>query len=339
METIRIFQLKHLEETAACLPEGAALYLVYDRNAGYAADKLNSILPVRSSKPITATEAAKTMDTVLEICSWLLEEGAGRDAVLLALGGGITTDIAGFAASIFKRGIRYVNIPTTLLSQVDAGIGGKTGVNFGQYKNMLGAIVQPLCTCIWPGFLETLPEKEFRSGAAELLKTFLLRNEGGEYEIAVSRLSKGLPLGELPGKAAEIKARIVEEDPYEHGVRTILNLGHTFAHALEHEAAVRGDGLSHGEAVAIGIILAATLGDRMGVSREPLEERLKADFRAAGLPVECPYPPESLAPAMAKDKKAAGEKVRFVLLEGIGKPVIREMAVSEAIDILKGGSI
>ena len=135
-------------------------------------------------RTVEATEQAKTMDTVLQMCSWLMDKGADRDAVLVAVGGGITTDLVGFTAGIYKRGVRYVNIPSTLLSQVDAAIGGKTGVNFEKYKNMLGVIQQPAFTFIWPELLHTLPKRDFLSGAAEMLKTFIIE-DNGNYQKAV----------------------------------------------------------------------------------------------------------------------------------------------------------
>ena len=162
------------------------IFVVCDRNVETLA---RSLAPGRPLLAIVADEEHKNMDTVLGICRWLLECGADRDAVVYAVGGGVTTDMAGFAASIYKRGVRYVNYPTTLLCQVDAGIGGKTGVNLDGYKNILGVINFPLETRILPQALETLPERELRSGAAEMLKTFIIK-DGGNYRKAVEALSR-----------------------------------------------------------------------------------------------------------------------------------------------------
>ncbi|MBR4688714.1 MAG: 3-dehydroquinate synthase, partial [Bacteroidales bacterium] len=244
------------------------------------------------------------------------------------------TDLAGFAASIYKRGVRYANVPTTLLAQADAAIGGKTGVNFDDYKNMLGVIVQPLYTFVCADALRTLPRRDFLSGAAELLKTFIIENEDDHYARAVQWLSsEGADGQELVLAAAAVKAGVVSRDPFEAGERRKLNLGHTFAHAIEHEARQNGDDITHGEAVAMGMILAARLSDALGVSAG-LEARLTADFAAVGLPTQCPYPLETLAGAMDKDKKAEGDLVHFILPERIGSVVQRDLTVAEALKAL-----
>ncbi len=261
---------------------------------------------------------------------WLLQEDASRGALLLAVGGGITTDLVGFAAAIYKRGIRYANVPTTLLAQVDAAIGGKTGVNLDGYKNMLGAFRMPEFTVLEAAFLRTLPVREFRCGLAELLKTFLL-GDGAAYGALVSSLKSAQNNDERGieddiRRAAAIKARIVAEDPEEHGVRAKLNLGHTFGHAIEHEARLHGADITHGEAVAMGIVLAAELSERLGLAQKGLSAQLKADFSRLGLPVDCPYPVEDLVEALRKDKKAvAGGKVKFVLLRAPGDVVLQEL--------------
>ena len=209
------------------------IFVVCDRNVETLA---RSLAPGRPLLAIVADEEHKNMDTVLGICRWLLECGADRDAVVYAVGGGVTTDMAGFAASIYKRGVRYVNYPTTLLCQVDAGIGGKTGVNLDGYKNILGVINFPLETRILPQALETLPERELRSGAAEMLKTLIIK-DGGNYRKAVEALSRDKvdtdELAPLIEAAAQVKREIVAQDPTEKGLRRVLNLGHTFAHAIE----------------------------------------------------------------------------------------------------------
>jgi 3-dehydroquinate synthetase len=285
------------------------------------------------------------MDTVLDICRWLLAQGADRDAVVWAVGGGVTTDLAGFAASIYKRGVRYANYPTTLLCQVDAGVGGKTGVNLDGYKNMVGVIKFPIYTRILPEALKTLPPRELRSGAAEMLKTFIL-DDAAHYGPAISTLSAlyrkacGLPdreaeLEELIAAAAAVKAAVVGRDPFEKGERRKLNLGHTFAHGLETRARQTGKDLTHGEAVAIGMVLAARLSERMGLAEPGLSARLKADFESCGLPTESPFGLDLLAEAMKKDKKADGGIVHFILPAAIGTVVEKDLTVAQALEKLK----
>lgn len=302
------------------------IFVVYDRNVSSFAQKIAEGHPALA---ITADEEHKTMDTVLDICRWLLAEGADRNAIIYAIGGGVTTDLTGFAASIYKRGVKYVNYPTTLLSQVDAGIGGKTGVNLDSYKNMLGVIRFPADTRIYPETLRTLPARELRSGAAELLKTFIIEDKGN-YEKAVSALSGEVDfdaLAPLVRAAADIKRRIVAKDPYEEGLRRTLNLGHTYAHAIEWHQHKYGASapLTHGEAVAIGIIQAAILSEKFGLASDGLSEKLKADFIACGLPVELPCPEAELEQAMRKDKKAENGIIHFILIKKIGKVTIKDL--------------
>ena len=332
----RVVGPDRIADVAAWLADEPEVFVVYDENASWVASEVVSALPgIKGSIAIDASEEEKSMETVLLLCRSLMEAGASRKALVLAIGGGITTDLAGFAASIYKRGVRYANLPTTLLAQVDAAIGGKTGVNFDDYKNMLGVIVQPVFTFICADVLRTLPRRDFLSGAAEMLKTFIIENEDGHYEKAVRRLSgSGEGLQDLVFAAAAVKAGVVSRDPFERGERRKLNLGHTFAHAIEHEARQQGDDITHGEAVAMGMILAARLSDATDVSTG-MEARLTQDFTAVGLPVQCPYPLDVLAAAMDKDKKSEGGLVHFVLPERIGSVVIRDLSVSDALKTLK----
>jgi 3-dehydroquinate synthetase len=276
----------------------------------------------------------------------MMEADVSREALLLAVGGGVTTDLAGFVAGIYKRGIRYANLPTTLLSQVDAAIGGKTGVNLDGYKNELGVFHMPAFTFLCPEPLQTLPKREFRCGVAEMLKTFLIADTAA-YRQAIDLLS-GTKMADWvsgPGKtgpsstkmadwvlrAAEIKAAIVQEDPYDRGNRQKLNLGHTFAHALEAVQAIRADAapLKHGEAVAVGMVLAAQLAERLGIAQTGLTEQLKADFKTVGLPTDPPVASGDFLDAMRKDKKAASGKIRLVLPVKPGEVCIRELPLED----------
>lgn len=341
------------------LKEYKRVFVVCDRNVERFAKQLVGIPDqagndsVRTSGPkgrvrgilaIEACEANKTIDSVMDICRWLLAEGADRDALVLAVGGGITTDMAGFAASIYKRGVRYANVPTTLLSMVDAGIGGKTGVNLDNYKNLLGVIRQPEFTAIFPEALQTLPDRELRSGLAEMLKTFIIKNPARAYERTVDLFSRGLPaeapigygeqqarqeeLSELIQIAAGIKQEVVDKDEFETGVRRKLNLGHTWGHAIEwwqREIAV-SQPLTHGEAVAAGMVQAARYAEKLGIAEEAgLSQRIASDLRSCGLPTELPCPAAELLPAMLKDKKAEAGQIRLVLPVRIGKVVVKKL--------------
>lgn len=379
----KIYSGQKITDVAGYLKGYPAVFVVADRQVTSSAEqvvkaheeqKLEGALPHPSNLLLLdVSEENKSMSTVLEICKWLMDNDAGRNALLLAIGGGITTDMAGFAASIYKRGIRFAYVPTTFLSQVDAAIGGKTGVNFENYKNILGVIRQPEFTYICPEVLGTLPYRDFLSGAAELLKTFIIDNAGNNYEKAVEVLSEihesidrkqaiALHLAEiekLAADAAKIKAEIVERDEFECGERRKLNLGHTFAHAIE-SVSMSGrygaeSGISHGEAVAMGMIMAAKASERHynlapenslrpdDIARqndtaaseegESLSSRLVRDFSRCGLPTECPFPPESLSGAMKKDKKAENGIVHFVLIRAIGDVRIVDLPVESAVNL------
>ena len=305
-----------------------------------------------------ATEQSKNMDTVLGICEWLLGCGADRDALVVALGGGITSDMVGFAASIYKRGVRFAYVPTTLLAMVDAAIGGKTGVNFDKYKNMIGVIRQPEFTYINSSVLSSLPRRDLLSGAAEMLKTFIICNENDNYRKACDALSREdidtKELMPLIAAAAGVKAGVVSRDQFESGERRLLNLGHTFAHAIEtlcrraaetsgtsctsgtEQVTVGKYDVTHGEAVAMGIVLAARLAERFSDRAEKgLAAALEADFRSCGLPVDCPFSMDEMAPVMAKDKKAEGGIVHFVLPWKIGQVTTEDISCSKAAELMK----
>ena len=377
----KIYSGQKITDVAGYLKGYPAVFVVADRQVksnaeqvvkAYEAqnpDNLGALPHLSNMLLLDVSEENKSMSTVLEICKWLMDNDAGRNALLLAIGGGITTDMAGFAASIYKRGIRFAYVPTTFLSQVDAAIGGKTGVNFENYKNILGVIRQPEFTYICPEVLGTLPYRDFLSGTAELLKTFIIDNAGNNYEKAVEVLSEihesidrkqaiALHLAEieeLAAAAAKIKAGIVERDEFECGERRKLNLGHTFAHAIE-SVSMSGrygveSGISHGEAVAMGMIMAAKASERYynlapenslrpeniagqkDTEGESLSSRLVRDFSRCGLPTECPFPLESLSGAMKKDKKAENGIVHFVLIRAIGDVRIVDLPVESAVNL------
>jgi len=215
------------------------------------------------------------------------------------------------------RGVRFGYVPTTLLAQVDAAIGGKTAVNVMGYKNILGVINQPEFTIFCPEFLKSLPEKEIRAGVSELLKAFILADRDGYFNAIDTILEKGLNIEALwpfVQKAIAIKAEIVKTDPYEKGKRKILNLGHTFAHGLEKVTKI-----SHGEAVSIGIVLAAKLSVNLGCLQLSEQIQIESDFKRIGLATESPVPPITLFESIIRDKKRSSNSVNFILIENIGK--------------------
>ncbi|MDP8994915.1 MAG: 3-dehydroquinate synthase [Pseudomonadota bacterium] len=266
-------------------------------------------------------EASKSWGELAGLVDRLLALGVERSDTILAFGGGMVGDLAGFAAAILKRGCAYVQVPTTLLAQVDSSVGGKTAINVAAGKNMVGAFHQPAAVLIDPAMLETLPERELCAGYAEVVKYGLIGDPG--FFAWCEERGAGLIAGDTEARlgAAEacvrMKAAIVAEDERETGGRrALLNLGHTFGHALEAEAGYR---LLHGEAVAIGIALAFRFSAQRGLCPCADAERVERHLASVGLPIRLPpLEPAALAARMAADKKARDGRVPLVLARGIG---------------------
>ena len=321
------------------------IFVVCDRAVAHLVPRLGLDAAVLE---LEASEEKKSLRTVEEICRALLEGGADRKSFVLALGGGIISDMAGFAASIYMRGIRFAYVPTTLLAMTDAAIGGKTGVNFLSYKNILGSFTEPCFTWMAAASLEGLPRREVLSGAAEMLKSFIIDNVDGAYSTALEFFrTASLPekcdaataarLLPLARAAAGVKAGIVSRDFRESGERKLLNLGHSFAHAIEHLAQTGADGnvgISHGEAVSMGIVLAARLSCALGYAPKGFDSSLEADFASAGLRVKCPYAPRQLVQAMSRDKKAESGTLSFVLMRGISDVFVEKLEPAKAMALL-----
>lgn len=272
-----------------------------------------------------AGESSKNIKTVTDIAGKLMESGADRETCLIALGGGVVGDVAGFVASVFMRGVPYIQIPTTLVAQVDSSIGGKTGVDLSQGKNLVGTFYQPAAVFANLSFLDTLPEKEFNNGLAEMIKYGIIDDEKmfrtleDNMEAVKSKDSK-LMAG-LVENCCQIKKSVVEIDEKEHGLRRILNYGHTIGHSLE---AISRYSITHGEGVALGMIAAARISEKMGYLKNNEDERIEALIRQAGLPVRIPksLSSEKIISQLKMDKKKKGDVIHFVLLKKIGMPFI-----------------
>ncbi|MGB5328156.1 MAG: 3-dehydroquinate synthase [Gammaproteobacteria bacterium] len=282
---------------------------------------------IRQDKIILADgEQHKTMASVETILDLLLSNRHDRRSTIIALGGGVIGDIAGFAASIYQRGVNFIQIPTTLLSQVDSSVGGKTGVNHPLGKNMIGAFYQPRCVVADIGSLRTLPPRELSAGLAEVIKYGLICDAGffDWLEINIGGLLAGDEdlLAQAVLVSCQNKARVVELDERESGLRAILNLGHTFGHAIE---AVMGYGnWLHGEAVAAGMMMAIDLSIRQGWIGERVRERSSALLERAALPTAAPaeMTPEQFLETMAIDKKTIDGAIKLVLLRKLGEACI-----------------
>ncbi|MDA1116954.1 MAG: 3-dehydroquinate synthase [Proteobacteria bacterium] len=271
-------------------------------------------------------ESAKSWGTLDRVFDALLGARLGRDSVIVALGGGVIGDLAGFAAAVYQRGIHFIQVPTTLLAQVDSSVGGKTAVNHARGKNMIGAFHQPRAVIADVAALATLPERELRAGVAEVIKHGFALDAAliGWLESNVERLlaRDAAALAHVVRRSCELKAEVVAADEREAGPRILLNFGHTFGHAIE-----AGSGYGawlHGEAVAAGMVMAGELSAR--AAHLPAAEvlRLRRLLQRTGLPVGGPaLGPERYLELMAGDKKAAAGRIRYVLLEAVGRAVLR----------------
>ncbi|WP_028309932.1 3-dehydroquinate synthase [Derxia gummosa] len=298
--------------------------------------KLTSALDAAGKSVTVVTlpdgEEYKTAETLDLIYSALLEARCDRKTTLVALGGGVVGDMTGFAAATYMRGVPFIQVPTTLLAQVDSSVGGKTGINHRLGKNMIGAFYQPRFVVADLATLDTLPARELSAGLAEVIKHGAIVDAGflGWIEENIDALvaRDAAALGHSVLRSCEIKSEVVAGDEFESGRRAILNFGHTFGHAVE---AGLGYGVwLHGEAVGVGMVLAARLSQRLGYLDEAAVQRLTSIIGRAGLPTRAPeMPVKRWLNLMAVDKKAEGGEVRYILLRGLGNAVVE--AVDEAI--------
>lgn len=292
---------------------------------------------------IGTTDSNKTLETLAHVWLALQQGGATRQSLLINLGGGMVTDLGGLAASTFKRGINFINIPTTLLAMVDASVGGKTGINFGGLKNEIGVFSEADAVLLNTEWLRTLDAENIRSGYAEMLKHGLIADEKMWAELIGYDLSQPdlQQLAALLGKSVGVKARIVEEDPHEKGLRKALNLGHTFGHAFE-SWAMRRTPILHGYAVALGLIAELYLAVvKTGFPTDRMRQTVSFIRSCYGtLPITCDDYPELIS-LMRHDKKNRGNEINVTLLGGIGdiriNQAVSEEEVREALDFLREG--
>jgi 3-dehydroquinate synthase len=272
-------------------------------------------------------EAHKTLATVSRIYAACGDHGLERSSLLVAIGGGVIGDLTGFAAATYMRGLRWVNVPTTLLAMVDASLGGKTGVDLPQGKNLVGAFHRPACVIADPLVLATLPESEARSGMAEVIKHGLIADPALWAMLAARPRYAGIDQLE---RAIRVKAAVVSDDPHERGRRAILNVGHTLGHAIE---SASGYQLRHGEAIAIGLAGETHLAERLALCPPELTDEVTRVLLAAGLPVRAPgLDPAVIWAAMRHDKKKAAGRVRFALPTGVGSAVWGVDVPDEAVE-------
>ncbi|SDY71756.1 3-dehydroquinate synthase [Lysobacter sp. yr284] len=292
-------------------------------------------------------EHEKTLERFSQCLHALSELGATRDATVIALGGGVVGDLAGFAAACWMRGIDCVQLPTTLLAMVDSSVGGKTAVDLPSGKNLVGAFHPPRAVIADTAALRTLPDRELRAGLAEVVKYGAIFDAGfldwleSHAEALLAR--DDAALAEAIARSCAFKADVVARDPYERGDRAMLNFGHTFGHAIETEqgyAGTSGDGLNHGEAVAVGMVLAARLSAALGRAGAADAERLQRLLERLGLPVRIPtgLDPQALLARMRLDKKADASGLRFVLWDRAGAArIVSGVADEQVLAVLRAG--
>ncbi len=276
--------------------------------------------PVECEITIPAGEEYKNLSTAASIYDQLLDAGIDRQGTIVALGGGVVGDIAGFVAATYLRGIDFVQCPTSLLAMVDASVGGKTGVDLPQGKNLVGAFKQPQAVIIDLETLSTLPDVEFSAGMSEVIKAGLIADPKLFNSLENSeklQVRNKAQMQSILSRAIDVKRQIVQEDPFEKSRRAVLNLGHTFAHAIEQ---VSGYDVRHGEAVAMGLVAAAHLSASEGYCSKALQTRIEAVLIKSGLPARIPddLAPDDLLQAMSTDKKKAKGALRFILIRDVG---------------------
>ncbi|HFU76441.1 MAG TPA: 3-dehydroquinate synthase [Arcobacter sp.] len=275
----------------------------------------------------------QSIDTILEHC---FENKLNRSSVLIALGGGVIGDMTGFAASIYQRGIYFIQVPTTLLSQVDASVGGKTGVNNKYGKNLIGAFHQPRAVYIDPYFLKTLPKREFGAGVAEIIKMAVTFNSDFFDWLENNRLDNEENVKMAIAKSVETKAWVVSQDEKEKGLRAALNYGHTFGHVIENETAYKT--YLHGEAVGIGMVMANELSVRLGLMTEEQANRIKVLLESYDIPVNYTIKDiESFYNKFFLDKKSLDDRIKFIIPVGIGDcKITDEVTKADVTSVLEG---
>lgn len=280
-------------------------------------------------------EQTKSLAALNQLYDRLVELNMKRSDLLIAFGGGVIGDLTGFCAATYMRGVDYVQIPTTLLAQVDASVGGKTAVNLAGGKNLVGAFWQPKLVIQDTSLLKTLTDRDFSGGMAEVIKYAAIESETlfEKLESAGSRIDTESIMDDIVYECCDIKRKIVEKDEYDKKERMVLNFGHTFGHAVEK----LGDfeTYTHGEAVAVGMVLAAKLSYYLSVSETDHTSRISALLKRYELPTDCPYKPQELFEPITHDKKNFNDMIQFILIKKIGHNTIFPVAVSELRDLLE----
>lgn len=329
--------LSLLGEHAAKLISGRNAVIISDTNVWplhgeKVAESLRASNFQVDSFVIPAGEASKNLDTYAKILEFLVHKQLCRNDLIIALGGGVVGDLAGFAASTYLRGIAYIQLPTSLLAMVDSSVGGKTAINLPDGKNLAGTFYQPRLVLCDTSTLDTLPDRIFKEGCAEVIKYSILYDK----ELFSHLLQNGLffDRSAVISKCIELKGLVVAQDEYDMGARKLLNLGHTFGHAIEH---IHNYRLSHGYAVAIGIAIAARAASRLGICAEDAKEQVLEILNRFHLPVSTEFSAQQLFSAAISDKKRTSDTVDLILPESIGSCKVVPTPLNELQSIIEAG--
>ena len=326
----------------------SSIVIVADGGASTVKDRVCAALSITNSRVrmLKGGESQKEVNELVNLWEFFVEQKLDRKSLVVTIGGGATSDLVGFAAGTFMRGIAFLHIPSTLLAQVDASIGGKAGINFQGVKNVIGSIAQPVGIVIDIDALATLPERELRSGFAEVVKHGLISDRDYFDKVTSRDCAHWTPdeMVEIIHRSCELKKAVVECDETEQGPRKTLNFGHSIGHAIESFALAHGPALTHGEAISIGMYGEAYISHRIGKISAADLTTIEVSLRTAGLPARLPFaiPTAELRALLAKDKKNVGGQVKWALLERIGSAlfdiVVPEELIVEALSAIQPGA-
>ena len=322
------------ELLSSCGVTGRAAVISDETVAGLYAEKLQAVLREAGYESELFTvppgEASKSMEKAQELYVWLAEKTFSHSDFVICLGGGTVGDLAGFVAATYMRGLRLFSIPTTLIAQVDSALGGKNGINFAGAKNLIGSFYQAEQVFVDSALLDTLPEREMNSGMAEVVKYSLLALPSLWELFCAERKPNLLP---IITATCRVKMMLVDKDPYDRGIRRSLNFGHTLGHCYESLGSFAG--LSHGEAVAVGMVRELQIGEKLGLAEAGLAEKLQAVLTFFGLPAEPPvFAAEELRKYLVLDKKQSGGKIQLALVARPGEPVFHTLSVDELLELI-----
>ncbi len=326
----RILVGETMDKLAEYMPVNQ-VFIITDKNVY---DIYKTSFPRFPVYTLTPGESTKTPASAIDICRWLMDNGAGRDAFILGIGGGMVCDMTGFVASVFMRGVAFGFVATSLLAQVDASLGGKNGVNLDGYKNIIGTFNQPQFVLCDTTMLHSLPTDELKNGLAEAVKHTLIADKKMFQHILnhaedILKLDETL-INKLVRHSIEVKSAIVSRDETEAGERRKLNLGHTWGHAVE-----KTDGIAHGQAVSIGLAFAAKLSEEKQLLSPDDRIIINELLHSLNLPTETNTDPKKIFRALVKDKKKEGDYIHFVLMNGIGNVTVEPLSLSELDDFIQ----